>query len=166
MMVVMKKFQEHDILKDLHNDCCICEVEPDQCNELKSCVQSLMSQGVIHFSKEKVSEEISTIEPITIVYRKKQIEVPMKKSLQPISICVPRLFPFQSTKVMPWRYDTNAYMRGRSIQFSKSEIVNIVGTGGMIQSGCVFTSKFTPKSVSPIVNLPQRKEWPNILSSI
>lgn len=47
MMVVMKKLQEHGFFKDLHNDCRVCKVEHGQCDELKSCVQILISQGMI-----------------------------------------------------------------------------------------------------------------------
>lgn len=89
MMVIIKKLQEHGFLKDPHNNFCVCEIEPNQCDGLKSCVQSLMSQGVIQFTKSKVSEEVSTIEPITIVYKRKRIEELVKKLLQPIIICIP-----------------------------------------------------------------------------
>lgn len=58
MLIVMKKLQDHDFLKGLHNDCSVCQVEPDYCDELKNYIQSLMDQGVIQFTKAKVSEEV------------------------------------------------------------------------------------------------------------
>lgn len=93
-----------------------------------------MNQGVIQFIKSKIIEEISIIDPTTIIYIKKQIEVPMKK-VQPINIFIPGSFPYQSTKVIPWRYDTTAYVGGKSMQFSEAEIVNIDRTMGMTHNG-------------------------------
>lgn len=86
-----------------------------------------MNQGVIQLTNSKIVEEVFVIEPISLIYRKKKIEVPVKK-IKPINICVHEPFPYQSTKVVPWRYNTTPYVGGKSIQFSKAEIVNIVGT--------------------------------------
>lgn len=59
--------------------------------------------------------------------------------------------------VVPWRYDTTAYVRGKLIQFSEAEIVNIDGTRGMTRNGHVFTPKFTSKIALPIVTAPKEK---------
>lgn len=87
-------------------------------------------------------EEIFVIESITIIYRKKKIEAPPVR-IQPIHICVPGPFPYQSTKAVPWRYDTTTYIGGKEIQFSYVEIDNIARTGGMTHSGHVFAMKYT-----------------------
>lgn len=52
--VIAKKLQEHDFLEDLHDDCLICETEPDDCNKLKSYVQELMNQWVIQFTNSNI----------------------------------------------------------------------------------------------------------------
>lgn len=96
------------------------------------------------------------IEPITIIYRKKKIEVPVK-NIQTINICIHGSFPYQSTKVVPWRYDTIAYVGVKSIQFSEAGIVNIARTGGMTRSGCVFYPKFTPRITSLTIITPKEK---------
>lgn len=114
MTIALRKLQEHGFLKGLYDGCTVCETEPDEYVEIKSCMQDLINQGVIQFIKAKVSKEVSTIEPFTIIYRKKQVEVPIKK-IQPINICVPGPFPYQSTKAVPWRYDTTDYAGGKVI---------------------------------------------------
>lgn len=121
---------------------------PDNYDKMKGYVQELMNQGVIQFTKSKIIEEVSIIEPITIIYRKKQIEVPMNK-IQPINIFIPGPFPYRSIKVMPWRYDTTAYVGCKSIQFFEAKIVNIAGTRGMTRSGHVFAPNFSQKILSP-----------------
>lgn len=97
MSIITKKLREHSFLKDLHDDCGVCEMKPDQHGELKNCNQSLMDQGMIHFKKA----EVFIIEPITIIYKRQQKPTPMKELKQPVNICVLGPFPLQSTKVMP-----------------------------------------------------------------
>lgn len=116
-----------------------------------------MNQWVIQFTKAKATEEVSTIGSFTIIYKKKQVEVLVKK-IQPIDICIPGSFPYHSTKVVLWRYDTTTYMGGKAIQFSKAEIMNIAGTWGMTWSSRVFSPKYTQKEVSsPTVPPPKEK---------
>lgn len=52
----MKRLREHGFLKHMHDDCGVCEVEPDQCGDLKNYVQSLMDQGMIQFIKEETND--------------------------------------------------------------------------------------------------------------
>lgn len=151
MSVVVKNLKEHGFLEGVHDNCTMCESDPDCCDVLKCCVQNMMNLGMVQFSKSRVVEEISFIEPITIVYRKKKVETPPKR-IQPIHICVSGPLPFQDTKAVPWRYDTTTYVGGREIQFSEVEIVNIDGMGGMTHIGRVFAPKYTPRvSASPTI---------------
>lgn len=115
----------------------VCEYDPDNCDELRGCVQKLMDQGLIQFSKSKAAEEVVVIEPITIVYRKKKAEAPPKR-IYPIHFRVPSLFPYQNTKAVPWNYEAITYLGGKKIRIPDTEIVNIAGAGGMTRSGHVF----------------------------
>ncbi|XP_050916556.1 uncharacterized protein LOC127131684 [Lathyrus oleraceus] len=146
--------------KGVHDDCAICECDQDDCDELRDCVQKLMDQGLIQFSKSKAAEEIAVIEPITIVYRKKKVEAPPKR-IQPIHFRVPSLFLYQNTKEVPWNYETITYLGGKEIRILNTEIVNIVGAGGMTCIGHVFAPKYTPRvSPSPTVIPPKEKVIP------
>lgn len=105
-------------------------------------------------------EEVSIIEPITIIYRKKKIEDPPRR-IHPIHICLPGSFLYQDTKGVPWRYDTTAYVGGKTIQFSDVKIVNVAGTGGTTRSGWLFSPKYIPRvSPSPTVVPPKDKVVP------
>ncbi|XP_050895784.1 uncharacterized protein LOC127102458 [Lathyrus oleraceus] len=88
MSVVVKKLKEHRFLNGIHNNSVVCESDSDYCDILKGCVQNLMNQGLVQFSRSRVVEEIDVIEPITIIYKKKKIEAPPKR-IQPIHIRVP-----------------------------------------------------------------------------
>lgn len=127
MSVVMENLNEHGFLEGIHDNCVVCDSDPDSCDDLKGCVHNLMNRGMMQFSRSKVVEEISVIEPITIIYIKKKAEAPPKR-IHPIYIYVPGPFPYQDTKTLPWRYDTTSYVGGNKIRFSDAEIVNIAGT--------------------------------------
>ncbi|XP_050876026.1 uncharacterized protein LOC127079686 [Lathyrus oleraceus] len=160
MSVVLQKLEQYGFLEEVHDDCTICEFDPDICEQLKGCLQVLMDQGLIQFSKSQATKEVAIVEPITIVYRKKKVEAPPKR-IQPIHSRVPTPFPYQNTKAVPWNYEITAYLVGKEICVPDTEIVNIVGAGGMTQSGRVFAPKYTPKvSPTPTVVSPKEKATP------
>lgn len=100
MSVVWKRPEKFGFLAGIHDYCTVCEYDPDKCDELRGCIQKLMDQGLIHFSRSKAAEEVALIEPITIMYGKKKVEAPPKR-IQPIHFRVPNPFPYQNTKAMP-----------------------------------------------------------------
>ena len=158
MFIVLQKLEQFGFSEEVHGDCTVCEFDPDICEQLKGCVQALMDQGLIQFSRAQAAEEVAVIEPITIVYRKKKVEAPPKR-IQPIHFHVPTPFPYQNTKAVPWNYETTAYLGGKEISFPNTKIVNIAGARGMTRSGRVFTPKYTPR-VSPaptVARLKRRK---------
>ncbi|XP_050889234.1 uncharacterized protein LOC127094445 [Lathyrus oleraceus] len=130
MSVVLQRLKQFGFLEGVHDDCTICEFDSDSCDKLRVCVQELMEQGLIQFSKSQVAKEVAIIEPITIVYRKKKVEAPPKR-IQPIHFRVPTPFPYHNTKAMPWNYETTSYLGGKEICIPDTEIVNIARTGGV-----------------------------------
>ncbi|XP_050894695.1 uncharacterized protein LOC127101344 [Lathyrus oleraceus] len=114
MSVVLQKLEQFGFLEEVHDDCTICKFDPDICEQLRGCVQALMDQGLIQFSISQVAEEVAVIEPITIVYRKKKVEVSPKR-IQSIHFRVPTPFPYQNTKEVPWNYETTVYLGGKEI---------------------------------------------------
>lgn len=141
---------KHNALKGVHNNCEVCKTEPERCEELKDSVQELMNQGVLQFSRDRTLGEIPVIDPIEIVYRKKQVEALMKK-VQPIVFRVPSPFPYQNSKVVPWKYNAIMLVGGEEVQVPSAEIVNISSPSGMTRSGHVFAPKYTPKVVPETV---------------
>lgn len=85
LSVVLKRLEQFGFLAGIHDDCVVCEYDPDNCNKLRGCVQELMDQGLLQFSKSKAVEEVVVIEPIIIVHRKKKVEAPPRGFSQSIS---------------------------------------------------------------------------------
>lgn len=150
---ISENMQKHDVLAGVQDNCDVCKIGPDRCEKLKDCIQELMDQGVLQFSRDRTLGEISVIRPIEIVYRKKQIEAPIKK-VQPTAFHVPSPFPYQNSKVVPWKYNAAVSVSGEEIHFSNAEIVNISGPWRMTLNGCVFSLKYTPKFVPTSVTIP------------
>ncbi|XP_050915718.1 uncharacterized protein LOC127130797 [Lathyrus oleraceus] len=122
MSVVLQRLEQFGFLVGIHDDCEICKFDPDNCDKLRDCVQELMDQGLIQFSKSKAVEVVAAV---------------------------------------PWNYETTKYLGGKEIRIPDTEIVNIVGAGGMTRSGRVFAPKYTPRvSPAPIVILPKEKVVP------
>ncbi|XP_050889356.1 uncharacterized protein LOC127094579 [Lathyrus oleraceus] len=160
MSVVVQKLEQFGFLEEVHEDCTVCECDPDSCEQLKGCVQALMDQGLIQFFKAQVEKEVAIIEPITIVYRKKKVEAPPKR-IHLIHFRVPTPFPYQNTKAVPWNYKTTTYFGGKEICIPDTKIVNIAGAGGITRSGRVFAPKYTPRvSPAPTVVSPKEKATP------
>ncbi|XP_050889272.1 uncharacterized protein LOC127094487 [Lathyrus oleraceus] len=135
MLVVLKKLEQFGFLVGIHEDYVIFKPDPDYYDVLKGCMQDLMNQGLIQFSRSKEVEEIVVIEPITIVYRNKKIEAPPKR-IKPIHIRVPGPFPYQNAMCC-------------------------LGAGGMSRSGRVFAPIYTPRvSPSSTVVPPKEKVLP------
>lgn len=62
LSVVLKRLKQFGFLAGIHDDCIICVYDPDNCDRLKGCVQKLMDQGLIQFSRSKAVEEVAVIE--------------------------------------------------------------------------------------------------------
>ncbi|XP_050876821.1 uncharacterized protein LOC127080547 [Lathyrus oleraceus] len=132
MSIILQRLEQFGFLEGVHDDCTVCEFDLDNCEQLKGCVQELMDQGLIHFSKSQAAEEVAVIEPITI-----------------------------NTKAVPWNHETTEYLGGKEICIPDTEIVNITGAGGMTRSVRVFAPKYTPRvSPAPIVISPKEKVTP------
>lgn len=127
------------------------------------CVQELMNQGILQFSRSRAMGKVSMIETIEIVYRKKKGEAPIKK-IQPIVFHVPSLFPYHNFKVVPWRYNAKISVGGDEVQVPSAEIINIYGLRGMTHSGHMFAPKYTPKEVPTTVPSPQARVYVCVLT--
>lgn len=90
-----------------------------------------MNQGLVQISHVKNDESIPTPEPLEIPYTLKEAQV------SPLVICVPTPFPFESTKVVPWNYNTTTYV-GNKPMVLESDVTSIAGVRGMTRSGRVF----------------------------
>ncbi|XP_050896761.1 uncharacterized protein LOC127103553 [Lathyrus oleraceus] len=163
MSVVLQRLEQFGFLAGIHDDCAVCEYDPDNCVELRVCVQELMDQGLIQFSRPKAAEEVVVIEPISIVYSKKKVEAPPKR-IQPIHFRVPNPFSYQNTKAVPWNYETTTYLGGKEICIPDTEIVNIAGAGGTTRNGRVFAPKYTHRVSLTPTDIPHKEKVIPILT--
>ncbi|XP_050889350.1 uncharacterized protein LOC127094573 [Lathyrus oleraceus] len=64
MSFVLKRLEQFGFLAGIHDDCAVCEYDPDNCDELRGCIQELMDQGLIQFSKSNAVEEVANTKAI------------------------------------------------------------------------------------------------------
>ncbi|XP_050915167.1 uncharacterized protein LOC127130146 [Lathyrus oleraceus] len=62
--VVLRKLEEFGFLEGVHSDCSVCESDPDGCEQLRECVQELMNQGLVQFSKSKAAKEVANTKAV------------------------------------------------------------------------------------------------------
>lgn len=81
------------------------------------------------------------------------------KKIESIVIYVLNLFSFDSTKVVPWNYESIVYVGNKHVILKEPVVTNIVGASGVTLSGRVFAPKVIPwKSSVPIVEPIKGKE--------
>lgn len=95
-----------------------------------------MNQGTILVEQVLTDEDAATLE---IHYYQTQILV-LKNLVTPLTIIVPPPFPFESTKFIPWNYDSVVYIRGKKqedkpLKIKEPVVINIAGIGAMTISG-------------------------------
>lgn len=117
--VISKSMQKHSALAGVHDNCKVCETKHERCEEPKDYVQELMDQGVFQFSRSRPMGEVSVVDPIEIVNRKKQVEASIKK-VQPIVFHVPSPFSYKNSKVVPWRYNVTVSVGRKEVQVSST----------------------------------------------
>ncbi|XP_050889569.1 uncharacterized protein LOC127094840 [Lathyrus oleraceus] len=61
MSVVLQRLEQFGFLEGVHDDCAVCEFDLDNSDHLKGCVQELMDQGLIQFSKSQAVEEVEAV---------------------------------------------------------------------------------------------------------
>jgi hypothetical protein len=86
-----------------HDNCDECAIYPRGFKLVRADIKNLMDQGVLQVCGPATNEEVSVIEPffnlpepIEITYQRKDVVHP-----SPVVVCMPTLFPFESTKAVP-----------------------------------------------------------------
>ncbi|KAI5428533.1 hypothetical protein KIW84_033498 [Lathyrus oleraceus] len=98
-------------------DCAQCENTPRGCGKLKKGIKLLIDQGIFLVEHSSSADEVSTLE---IPYY--LIQIPVENApTTPLMIKVSTLFPYESTKVVPWNYNSIAYLYGQRLEERSSE---------------------------------------------
>ncbi|XP_050909836.1 uncharacterized protein LOC127123678 [Lathyrus oleraceus] len=147
LTMVRTRLLEAELMKGTHANCVVCSSNPDQCGEFKICLQRLMDQRVIQFTKAKIDEDVAVIvhvfdqerlpKPFVVPYQRNVNLEPMKK-IEPMVIYVPTPFSIDSTKVVPWNYEHVVYVGNKPVILKEPDVTNIAGASGVTRSGRVF----------------------------
>lgn len=107
MLVIREQLLKFGLIPVNHVNCEGYTSNPETCERLKSCAQQLIDQGTVQVgSLTKGEEEVATLE---IPYPADEIQIPINT----LMIQVPVPFPYESTEVIPWRYEPTMYMHGQ-----------------------------------------------------
>ncbi|PNX79654.1 coatomer subunit zeta-3, partial [Trifolium pratense] len=165
LAVIRETLLSFDQFQGMHHQCKVCDENPNHCVKMRECLQGLMNQGLVQIGYAKKESTVLMLEqhehekclkPIEIIYRK--LEVPVEKP-ESLVVHVPSPFPFKSTKVVPWNYDTSAYIQGKPMTIPDPVVINIDGLGRMTRSGRVFAPEQPQKSIE-ITSPPKDNEAP------
>ncbi|XP_050897461.1 uncharacterized protein LOC127104315 [Lathyrus oleraceus] len=97
-----------------HDNCEECATYPRGCQVVRDNIQNLMDEGVLQISSAVKNEDVLVIDPcfnlpkpVEIPYYSRKM-APENSHPSPVEICMPTPFPYESTKVVPWKYEITA----------------------------------------------------------
>ncbi|XP_050883704.1 uncharacterized protein LOC127086918 [Lathyrus oleraceus] len=138
-----------------HENCEECATYPKGCQLVRDNIQDLMDKGVLQISSVTKDEDVLVIElcfnlpePVEIPYYSGGV-VPTISQPSPVEICMPTPFPYESTKVVPWKYETTivdkvveASTNVEVTEVVNEDVTNIAGMSKMTRSGRIYTPEF------------------------
>ncbi|XP_050890365.1 uncharacterized protein LOC127095765 [Lathyrus oleraceus] len=145
-----------------HDNCEECATRPRGCQVVRDNIQNLMDKGVLQISSAVKNEDVLVIEPcfnlaepIEIPYYSGGV-VPVNSKSSPVEICMPTPFPYESTKVVPWKYEitvVDKVVDGSSdaevTEAVSEDVTNIAGMSRMTRSGRIYTPEFNVTPQGP-----------------
>lgn len=108
----------------------------------------MMNQGVLQVNGFAKNEDVSIIEPcfnfpesVEITYQRREV-VQSNNHLSPVVICMPTPFPYEGTKVLPWKHEITVVDKvfekcegKKGLEVMDIDVTNIAGMSRMIRSG-------------------------------
>ncbi|XP_050890018.1 uncharacterized protein LOC127095358 [Lathyrus oleraceus] len=163
-----------------HDNCEECATYPKGCQVVRDNIQDLMDKGVLQISSAVKNEDVLVIEPcfnlpepVEIPYYSGGV-VPVNSKPSPVEICMPTPFPYESTKVVPWKYEITAVdkvVEGSSdaevTEAVSEDVTNIAGMSRMTRSGRVYTPEFnvTPQRPTKESTVAAPTKEPEVVQS-
>ncbi|XP_050877217.1 uncharacterized protein LOC127080975 [Lathyrus oleraceus] len=132
LAVFHARLVEVGLINVRHDNCEECATHPRGCQMVRDNIQNLMNKGVLQISSVAKNKDVLVIEPCFNL--PEPVEIPYynggvvseNSKLSPIEICMPTPFPYESTKVVPWKYEITAGQ----------------GMSRMTRSGRIYTPEF------------------------
>ncbi|XP_050919635.1 uncharacterized protein LOC127137195 [Lathyrus oleraceus] len=145
-----------------HENCEECATYPKGCQVVRDNIQHLMDKGVLQISSVVKNEDVLVIEPcfnlpepVEIPYYSRRV-APENSHPSPVEICMPMPFPYESTKVVPWKYEitvVDKVVEGSSdaevTETVSEDVTNIAGMSRMTRSGRIYTPEFNVTPQGP-----------------
>ncbi|XP_050897438.1 uncharacterized protein LOC127104294 [Lathyrus oleraceus] len=145
-----------------HENCEECATYPKGCQVVRDNIQDLMDKGVLQISSAVKNEDVLVIEPcfnlpepVEIPYYSGGV-VPVNSKPSHVEICMPMPFPYESTKVMPWKYEiivVDKVVEGSAdaevIEAVSEDVTNIARMSRMTRSGRIYTPEFNVTPQGP-----------------
>ncbi|XP_050888930.1 uncharacterized protein LOC127094104 [Lathyrus oleraceus] len=163
-----------------HDNCEECATHPRGCQVVRDNIQDLMDKGVLQISSAVKNEDVLVIEPcfnlpepVEIPYYSRRV-APEDSHPSPVEICMPAPFPYESTKVVPWKYEITAVdkvVEGSSdaevIEAVSEDVTNIAGMSRMTRSGRIYTPEFnvTPREPNKESTVVTPAKEPEVVQS-
>ncbi|XP_050909656.1 uncharacterized protein LOC127123486 [Lathyrus oleraceus] len=163
-----------------HDNCEECATHPRGCQMVRDNIQNLMDEGVLQISSAVKNEDVLVIEPcfnlpepVEIPYYSGGV-VPVNSKSSPVEICMPTPFPYESTKVVPWKYEITAVDKvvdGSSdaevTEAIGEDVTNIAGMSRMTRSGRIYTPEFnvTPQGPTKESTIVTPAKEPKVVQS-
>lgn len=113
-----------------------CVSYPKNYEKLKSCIKQLINQGTVQI--RRLTKDDKETAMLDITYPAAEVQIP----INPLIIQVHLTFPYESTQVVPWRYEPKVYRKRQESMFLtiiEPNIIIIIGPRGMTRSGRVFS---------------------------
>ncbi|XP_050895541.1 uncharacterized protein LOC127102176 [Lathyrus oleraceus] len=171
---------EVGLINDRHDNCEECATHPRGCQMVRDNIQNLMNKGVLQISSVMKNEDVLVIEhcfnlpePVEIPYYSGGV-VPANSQPLPVEICMPTPFPYESTKVVPWKYEITAVDKvvkgSANINVTESvseDVTNITGMSRMTRSGRIYTPEFnvTPQGPAKESTVAAPTKEPEVVQS-
>ncbi|XP_050889789.1 uncharacterized protein LOC127095093 [Lathyrus oleraceus] len=120
-----------------------CFAHPKGCQMVRDNIQDLMNEDV-----SVIEPCFNLPEPVEIPYYNKRV-VPENSHPSHVEICMPTPFPYQSTNVVPWKYEITVVDKvvegSANVKVTESmseDVTNIAGMSRMTRSGRIYTPEF------------------------
>ncbi|XP_050914977.1 uncharacterized protein LOC127129916 [Lathyrus oleraceus] len=163
-----------------HENCEECATYPKGCQVVRDNIQDLMDKGVLQISSDVKNKDVLVIEPcfnlpepIEIPYYSGGV-VPVNSKSSPVEICMPTPFPYESTKVVPWKYEitvVDKVVEGSAdaevVEVVSEDVTNITEMSRMTRSGRIYTPKFnvTPQGSAKESTVVNPAKEPEVVQS-
>ncbi|XP_050889414.1 uncharacterized protein LOC127094647 [Lathyrus oleraceus] len=145
-----------------HDNCEECATYPKGCQVVRDNIQDLMDKGVLQISSAVKNEDGLVIEPcfnlpepVEIPYYSRRV-ASENSHPSPVEICMPAPFPYESTKVVPWKYEITVMDKvvegsadAEVTEAVSEDVTNIAGMSRMTRSGRTYTPEFNVTPQGP-----------------